>query len=1147
MAANPKDSSPGSPPSKPGWMKSILGLSSPRPTVQKASENAVNVPDRKEPKNKEVATEPLPVQQPSIDSNSNAESAVKSDKCTPAPSVSPSNPEAAAADIGDDKTETGTERREEAEATPAKKEEEPAEKEIKPDEEHDDHEVNDNNDDNDRDDDAYDDDDDDHGEEDEEDRVSTKSKFAVLYDAYAKQLQREEKGAKAPKGSAPELVKSLVRCLQALEDRIEQLESEKRWRDERDAREKETEQLNGKEEEEEEKEQENPEEETKPDDQPFGPEIKFFSFDDEKQSEEFFELNCKSHVLRVLHSRKQKEGNVRALSGEDARPDPNLIDIIEIRIDSEPIAKFLEKKINYTLHEACLIHIARPFRLLIRNANIVRDQLWKLEEKFGNSGRLQFSSHDFTEDVPELVHDETEEEKANEDIDNGSFSANPENSTDDGQPTEPFETKDALEHFRLLVEFMDVYLGKELNKYEEYQTVKRTTIAFEDLWMIFDIGETIYCPSRRNGLEIQMDEEVHTTSGRETPQAYRVVATVGGRKLPGHKTAPIVRGFQSPVLRNDKYSPLEIDCYYLDYSGSKYDCVADRFSLKPFEGEVAITSLEVYPLRFGTHESGEDGNTLEEFLIDRGRKFIELSEVSHSLYEGLTVGENPEEINSPVIVDFALAYQHNEGLIPRFCLPTTSNIRRDPGEQCEMRKATCGSLRRRFSECCDNDGYVLYQRSQVTDIVPGLKYMLDHYERIESGANDKIERLKRKMEEHNHIMLLPGVVYGFALRNRKWVELDLTMLTPATPQLNGFDDLVLPEGYKELLQALVETHARGTSSAWGTPIGSHEVDLVRGKGRGCIILLHGAPGVGKTLTAECVAEYTRRPLFPISCGDIGYDPDQAERNLEKYFTLANKWGCVLLLDEADVFLAKRNKHDIKRNGLVSVFLRILEYYSGILFLTTNRIGAFDDAFRSRIHLSLYYPPLGKKQTMQLWKMNLRRTAALNEKRRQEGQPEIVVKEKRILEFAKQFHKPLRWNGRQIRNAFQTAIALAEFDARNNDDENKPLVLSEKHFVKFAKASKQFDHYLNVTHGGHDESTIAMRDRMRWDAKALPGIKFPDESDDRSSSSSSDTDSESSSGDSSVPEDSGLDLDDSKDEKRKRKAKKSKGKGKDKSH
>jgi hypothetical protein len=52
-------------------------------------------------------------------------------------------------------------------------------------------------------------------------------------------------------------------------------------------------------------------------------------------------------------------------------------------------------------------------------------------------------------------------------------------------------------------------------------------------------------------------------------------------------------------------------------------------------------------------------------------------------------------------------------------------------------------------------------------------------------------------------------------------------------------------------------------------------------------------------------------------GDIGYQPEEVERKLESTFTLAHKWGCVLLLDEADVFLAKRNKDDVKRNGLVS--------------------------------------------------------------------------------------------------------------------------------------------------------------------------------------------------------------------------------------
>lgn len=84
-----------------------------------------------------------------------------------------------------------------------------------------------------------------------------------------------------------------------------------------------------------------------------------------------------------------------------------------------------------------------------------------------------------------------------------------------------------------------------------------------------------------------------------------------------------------------------------------------------------------------------------------------------------------------------------------------------------------------------------------------------------------------------------------------------------------------------------------------------------------------------------------------------------EAELKEKFHLAELWDCVLLLDEADVFLAQRTRTDIKRNSLVSVFLRVLEYFTGMLFLTTNRVGAFDEAFKSRIHISLYYPPLGE--------------------------------------------------------------------------------------------------------------------------------------------------------------------------------------------
>lgn len=72
------------------------------------------------------------------------------------------------------------------------------------------------------------------------------------------------------------------------------------------------------------------------------------------------------------------------------------------------------------------------------------------------------------------------------------------------------------------------------------------------------------------------------------------------------------------------------------------------------------------------------------------------------------------------------------------------------------------------------------------------------------------------------------------------------------------------------------------------------------------------------------------------------------------------------MDEADVFLAKRSLGDVYRNGLVSVFLRRLEYCEGILFLTTNRVSEFDEAVLSRIHLMLRYDELNGDAKRDVW-------------------------------------------------------------------------------------------------------------------------------------------------------------------------------------
>lgn len=65
---------------------------------------------------------------------------------------------------------------------------------------------------------------------------------------------------------------------------------------------------------------------------------------------------------------------------------------------------------------------------------------------------------------------------------------------------------------------------------------------------------------------------------------------------------------------------------------------------------------------------------------------------------------------------------------------------------------------------------------------------------------------------------------------------------------DGFNDLVLPDDHKQIVRALVKTHARGprptSSNKAESMLPSREIDLVKGKGKGLIILLHGVPGVG---------------------------------------------------------------------------------------------------------------------------------------------------------------------------------------------------------------------------------------------------------------------------------------------------------------
>ncbi|WWC64333.1 uncharacterized protein I303_106943 [Kwoniella dejecticola CBS 10117] len=254
--------------------------------------------------------------------------------------------------------------------------------------------------------------------------------------------------------------------------------------------------------------------------------------------------------------------------------------------------------------------------------------------------------------------------------------------------------------------------------------------------------------------------------------------------------------------------------------------------------------------------------------------------------------------------------------------------------------------------------------------------------------------------------LLPPSIQGFSLKAKRWGEFLIDSLSNVQWTDHAFSHLVIPNTYRRAIRSLVDVH----TGVLGSQL---TADVVEGKGEGLILALHGPPGTGKV--SEAVSEHLRRPLYIISAGELGTTVTALEKKLSEVLELATSWKAVLLIDEADIFLEKRSATNIERNALVGVFLRLLEYYSGVLFVTTNRLSEFDEAFASRFSLTLAFKDLDRESRQRLWEQNITRC------RRDLGQGDIhkAFDISRLSE--------MQANGRVIKQATRTAQAMALAD------------------------------------------------------------------------------------------------------------------------
>jgi ATPase family protein associated with various cellular activities (AAA) len=197
-------------------------------------------------------------------------------------------------------------------------------------------------------------------------------------------------------------------------------------------------------------------------------------------------------------------------------------------------------------------------------------------------------------------------------------------------------------------------------------------------------------------------------------------------------------------------------------------------------------------------------------------------------------------------------------------------------------------------------------------------------------------------------------LYVFDLDKHTWVRINAINLQEYPWDKELINKLILPEAQKGLLGVLMST------------TGENVGDIVRGKMSGVIVLATGAPGVGKTLTAEVFSEHIEKPLYSVQCSQLGLDVSSIESNLQTILSRASRWGAVLLIDEADVYVRRRGE-DIQQNAIVGVFLRLLEYHRGVLFMTSNQ-ETIDDAILSRATAWIRYELPDKKLLALIWRV-----------------------------------------------------------------------------------------------------------------------------------------------------------------------------------
>ena len=547
------------------------------------------------------------------------------------------------------------------------------------------------------------------------------------------------------------------------------------------------------------------------------------------------------HITKAVDKSDWKNSKYRTLKpgpGHEASPIPSWPGEEtpnRIRINSQWILNVLAD-IDKTVDASGPIVMLRPFKFLVHYEDKIRDKLRKLDHDLEDSDTTAVKAPEAHAATSTLESAQRSYLKA---------------------PQDAEIMKVTFQHLQCVVEFIDRYIKPTMNRLGNSSSGK---IKFKDLWYIFKPGDDIFMPLRGPRGPASFDAVVSTPEIFQDRynMMWRVTGVGGGR--PRLSLAP------SRHTSFRKRNPFKVNAYYIDFDGRFFCPTTHTLSIMPFTGEREISTLDFFPVRFmeRAHHSVSDHLNKGKIVFDNIAAAF-----THYYYSGPTLTVQPcgcqmqkqplsqEHVESEVIVDFRLTLQRNPSWRPEPTLWKAPPV--DPSELQErftVRYWSAGSKAKLENSEYDNvydDHHIDRERALF------FRNSEPIFSPVPSGwlSNES-------MVPEKDVLLLPGRAFAFVLRTRTFAPLWLWLLQPIKPQNDGLHNLQLrDQSFKNTIQALVRTHFLQKSAQQTSDF---EYDVVRGKGKGLVFLLHGAPGVGKTFTAESVAAANGKPLFQITCG-----------------------------------------------------------------------------------------------------------------------------------------------------------------------------------------------------------------------------------------------------------------------------------------